>query len=163
MILLVFSNFRQVAGPLIQAYDELMRLNWKNKQWLRDQDLKEGHGLAFALSFSEVLSEQLVMEGIGLLNLRREELAQASEMQLRLAFFQSIYKSFLTLRKSPGTIHHQYLQQIDPLRRACLFLRHKLHCDIDDLVKIFSQDRHLLMNELNLGRQDLIEAIGMEF
>ncbi len=140
-----------------------MRFYLKTKQWLTDQDLKEGHGFAFALSFSETVSEQLVMEAIGLLNLRRAELSEVSGAELRLAFFQSIYKSFLTLKRTPTTIQHQYLQGIDPLRRACLFLRHKVYCDIDELVKIFSQDRHLLMNELNLGRQTLIEAMGMEF
>lgn len=132
---------------------------------LLDPLFESAYELAFNLSLSDKLAQKIVIEAINLVNLRLDDSYEPH--QVRILFFESVYRSFLSLKtlyaSDLNSHEYHYYQSLDPMVRGCLFARHRLELDFDDIATVFQIDRYQAMNQVNLGRRSLIEAQGLEW
>jgi hypothetical protein len=132
-----------------------------------DSCLDLAYGLSFILTLDDQRSSQLVMEGLDLFFLRSEEFlaVSRSRLEVRCRLLNCLYRAFLARKLSnihQGHAHERsrMLEELDPIVRGMLFLKHKAKFDYEDLEVVFERDSVSILNDVALGREQIGSYLG---
>jgi len=135
--------------------------------WL-EATLDQAYPFAFMLSFDDQEANALVVEAIELFFLRQDNFMDLDRFQVKLCFFQCLYRCFIAKKKGFWKPHEQnykrssLLTQLDSDVRAMIFCKQRLNLDFDDISFIVERDRHEVINNILVHRENLLVSLRAE-